>query len=335
MPGFGQNLVYGNSGNTVNYGNNGYGGFGRAGNGLFGGRQGAGQAQAQGRGNVGQRPGQPQSGPDQAQNAQARQARYSQLMQPYLAQQQGFNQGQGQAQGPGPQQMPRQSAPAAADGAQNRQGPAAQPTGQGRQGASQTGGQGLADWMKGPLPDGVHFEPLDKSAKLFTQGAAGTPAEPSRPAETGQAGVSAPEAQPQAQEAGAPDEFERRLSLMIQNERNAAVFYVQLARRAGRDDFRSFLEKTSAESLRRQELFQSVFRSRKGADYAVAESDIRPADFPDGLELALDEECNFLEDLAWLYENAADDKVRWAVQGQVNKKVSQINMMNSMARKRD
>jgi len=119
---------------------------------------------------------------------------------------------------------------------------------------------------------------------------------------------------------------------MIQNERNAAVYYGQLAAKTARDDHRRYLERICGENLRRQALFQEIFKGRKGSGCAVAETDIyRAARFGDGLRFALNEEAGLLDDLSWLFENSADDKIRWALQGQFNRRISQINMMNAMA----
>jgi len=232
-----------------------------------------------------------------------------------------------------------QNAQGQAGNAQNRPG-GGQPQAGPAAGQAQQAGQ-QPQLSAGPLPDGVYYEPLDDRTRMFLQKRAGAPGSPEAGAvqaggnvQAGQANVPNGPGAANPVEQEVADVFERRLGRMIQNERNASVYYGRLAAKSARGDHRNFLERVSAESLRRQTLFQDAFKGRNGADYAVAETEIYEAAlFGEGVKYALDEEAGLLEDLIWLWENSADDRLRWAVQGQFNKKVGQINMLSLMANK--
>ncbi|MDR3240443.1 MAG: hypothetical protein LBT44_10240 [Clostridiales bacterium] len=198
-----------------------------------------------------------------------------------------------------------------------------------------------------PLPDGVRMEPLDENTWKLLQGAGATAASGAAvqsgvtaakapalaaPSVGKSAGV-APPASPSAAAPGfaAKNSVARQLEDIMQDERNASVFYQYLSGTARREDYRDFLRKTGTESDRRHQLFNGLYQKWAPTAFQAKDADINTrVSFDDGISLAIVEEGNIIDKMNNIFESATDDKLSRTLFSQICHKIGVLNKLYLM-----
>jgi hypothetical protein len=171
------------------------------------------------------------------------------------------------------------------------------------------------------LPDGVRYEPLDEETQAILRTMGKMPSAPPSPppAVALEAPVEAvkPATLPQENPSSKVD----LLTRIIQDERNASVFYQHLADIAPQSDFQAILREMAMDCQSRIPQYQ-----------ALLESPFTPKDTPintqigfgQGIEMAVGEERRFLSDMAALLDTLSSDDAQ-NLQNLLNKRMISFN----------
>jgi len=123
-----------------------------------------------------------------------------------------------------------------------------------------------------------------------------------------------------------------QLENLIQNERNGAVFYKNLAALAGTSTQAEILRGIGEGCLERGRSYNSLYRKEREADFEANENPVIGAQtLHQGLSLALREEENATRELIRLYESEPDGETRHVLSAQLYKKISDLGILHRLA----
>jgi hypothetical protein len=172
------------------------------------------------------------------------------------------------------------------------------------------------------LPDGVVYEPLDEQTKSLlrsmnkTQAAESVP----QPPQQFQQPLQQPLQQPPKQ-ADIPQNADL-LERLIQDERNASVFYRFLSGVAPAGEYQETLSHIAGECAARYGRYRQLLQDTDGHDFAPEETVINPsAGYAAGVRFAVAEEHKMLRAMADLLDSGFEGEHARVVQGLFNKKL--------------
>lgn len=129
-----------------------------------------------------------------------------------------------------------------------------------------------------------------------------------------------------------PDSLTATLVSWIQNERNGALFYEHLAAVSGDSDRRRLLHDIADTSRRHSQLFNTIYKERKGTGYEVRETGVETGvGFREGLRWAIREESKAVKELADLAEKPELDGVYRSLNAALCRKLSDLALLSSLA----
>jgi len=194
-----------------------------------------------------------------------------------------------------------------------------------------------------PLPDGVKLVPIDADtmknlhsigvtppANSPTSTPKGhTPPKPSAPTQKPEQTSDAP-----AIAANAPPIAVNSLAPFIQNERNGAIFYANLAQKAHSPESQRYLAKISDNCNARREKLGVSYLQQQGEVFSPEQSDIElAATFTEGLQSAIAQEASAINELGRLYEANADPIFGKLLGSQLYSKIADIAILNMLLAK--
>ncbi|MCL2853468.1 MAG: hypothetical protein FWE20_10655 [Defluviitaleaceae bacterium] len=191
-----------------------------------------------------------------------------------------------------------------------------------------------------PLPDGVKLVPIDENT-MKNIGSIGLPppgedTQPKTP-ETIIPEI-APTQEPTRVSAQIGEAFSAKtpssseaLASFIQNERNGAIFYKNLSKRAPSKEYRSYLSRIIENCNTRREKLGKAYQQLRGEEMTPANSDIeRPIAFTKGLRSAIIQETSAVQELGRLYELTTDQSMTKLINSQIHSKTNDIALLNMM-----
>jgi len=201
--------------------------------------------------------------------------------------------------------------------------------------------------MNQNLPDGVHYEPLDEHTIKLMQKYGKTPGSTASANPAATQKPTAPITEPDF--ALVPDTPPNPLSLptlsdddmrqietitsLMQDERNAALFYRHLSTQAERSDYRAVLKDMAEQSAGRLATYTSLLKSKYNQAFEPQESQINDRiPFDEGVDLALMEENKSLHTLAALLDHMDETHAR-AIHKIMFKKVANHNLLHLIDKK--
>ena len=191
-----------------------------------------------------------------------------------------------------------------------------------------------------PLPDGVKLVPVDEdtmkslhSIGLSPPDEDGAP-KPAEAAVPESAPIEAANASPAASAEAAglkPPSMPEALASFIQNERNGAIYYKNLSKKAPSREYRGYLSKIIENCDSRREKLGKAYQQLRGEELIPNESNIeRILIFTKGLRSAIVQETSTVQDLGRLYESTADQSLAKLINSQIHSKASDIAILNMM-----
>jgi len=163
------------------------------------------------------------------------------------------------------------------------------------------------------LPDGVRFEPIDDETKAALEKLGKAPA-----AET---------EEPQIETQN--DECIPLLERLIQDERNASLFYAYLSGIAPSEEHKHAIQEISRECENRSRQYNQILQSRHNRSFDAKEPQINMTmSFSQGVQVAITEERKILEAMAALIESLEDAQT---VQNMLNKRLIKLSFLQSLA----
>lgn len=119
------------------------------------------------------------------------------------------------------------------------------------------------------------------------------------------------------------------LERMAQDERNALLFYSHIAPSAPRKDMADALTDIANDCEQRMHIYSSLLARHFKRNFTPEKAEINTRlNFDEGIALALSEENKSLRSLAELLEDLNDSEVAKIIQGVINKKVVNHNMLS-------
>lgn len=187
------------------------------------------------------------------------------------------------------------------------------------------------------LPDGVHYEPLDKdtlrllkdNGHIPTNEPATQPTTPTLPTPQIPHAPSLTTATPQP--LPATHEIAKTIESLAQDERNAFVFYSNLARHAENKETAETLTALSADCAARLKQYLAILTKHFSNSFKPLETEIDiKLDFDKAVSLALSEENKALINLGHLQDKIADTPIETPLQRVVNKKIIAHQLLCSL-----
>jgi len=187
------------------------------------------------------------------------------------------------------------------------------------------------------LPDGVRYEPLDDTTMRILRENGHLPAEPAPQAPV--AAVSVPPAQhipsPTPIQEPMPNETrpptEKTIEGLIQDERNAQVFYSHIAKGVSVQTIGATLVEIAADSASHCQQFTKILERQFKSSFTPVEAEINTGlELHEALTLALTEENRSLRVLAELLENVRDAESEKIIQRVINKKIVNYNQLSRL-----
>ncbi|MCL2405367.1 MAG: hypothetical protein FWC92_07460 [Defluviitaleaceae bacterium] len=201
------------------------------------------------------------------------------------------------------------------------------------------------------LPDGVRYEPLDEDTMRLLREHGHLPPVPETqdaqpPMQQPLAPVSAhipppsPLGVPLPQQTAASipqltaPEMEPIIKIikeLIQDERNAHIFYSHLAKSAMGQPIEPALTNIASDSVKHTQKFTHILTSQFNSSFEPAEAEINTGlEIKDALTLALQEENASLRTLAELHESVANTESERVIQRIINKKIANYNQLERL-----
>ena len=190
------------------------------------------------------------------------------------------------------------------------------------------------------LPDGVQFEPLDPETKALLESLGKLPPEPQKPtasppvAPVAPAAPVAPVAPATPTESAesaapvAPVESAALLERLIQDERNAALYYQYLSGIATSPEHQSTLREMADECEARRSRYHGLMESLHGRAYEPKNTPVNTGiGFNKGMEMAVEEENKMLGVMAQLLDSLAADPAAFALQNLIAKRLIRLNWL--------
>ncbi len=184
------------------------------------------------------------------------------------------------------------------------------------------------------LPDGVRYEPLDKETLRLLKEAGGaaakTQASPIPPVpEVPRSSVPAEKLPPNAPAQHNAEAQNNLLEQLMQDERNAGVFYAYLAETAPRPDFGAALQSIAKGCGARLQAYGNILSRTGGGQFVPKETDInKTIPFERGVSLAISEENKAILALTEWLDNKPDADTARLVQNIINKKITNHNVLS-------
>ncbi|MCL2699754.1 MAG: hypothetical protein FWE68_05525, partial [Defluviitaleaceae bacterium] len=125
--------------------------------------------------------------------------------------------------------------------------------------------------------------------------------------------------------------LEGQLEKLMQNERNGAAYYRNLAMIAETGSQADILHGIGEGCMERGRSYNGLYRKHKEADFEAAEAQVMGArTFRRGVFTALAEEDSAIRDLIKIYESAPDGDARHVLSAQLYKKFSDLNTLHRL-----
>ncbi len=167
--------------------------------------------------------------------------------------------------------------------------------------------------LNSSLPDGVRYEPLDKETLRQLREAA-----PPAPLS----------AEPPPAAAPSPDNDDLIEGLM-QDERNAKIFYTHLAETATRPDIKNAMNGAAEDCAVRLKDYGEICKKLRRRAFTPKETEINTRiDFQDGVALALTEENKAIRALTEWLDSRPDADISRLLQNIINKKITNYNLLS-------
>jgi len=204
----------------------------------------------------------------------------------------------------------------------------------------------LENPFSAPLPDGVKLVPLDESTmknlhsigvnppantgsptpSSFTQPVANAPATPTNSA------IEPEQSSPtEIISIPAPPVMIDSLTKFIQNERNGAIFYSNLAKKTRSQEFQNHIAKISGNCNTRREKLDNLYLRQRGEAFSTDQSAIElSATFTDGLRSAITQETAAIHELTCIHEANTEPAIGKLIDNQIYSKLADIALLNMM-----
>jgi len=203
------------------------------------------------------------------------------------------------------------------------------------------------------LPDGVRYEPLDENTmRLLRENGHLPPAEPTQqtqapapstvqapeplvPVQPAITGLTSPQPMTATPlpSAAPPDSLSivKVIEGLVQDERNAHVFYSHLAKTAQGNASEPALTEIANDSSQHAAKFTQILARQFGSNFTPVEAEINTGlELTNALALALEEENKSLRILAELLEGVANTESEKIIQRIINKKVVNYNQLERL-----
>ena len=184
------------------------------------------------------------------------------------------------------------------------------------------------------LPDGVRYEPLDDTTMRILRENGHLPAEPAPQAPIIGTPASPiqhiptpmPVQEPPPNETRPP--IEKTIEGLIQDERNAQVFYNHLAKEVSIQTTKSVLSEVAVDSASHCKQFTKMLERQFKSSFTPIEAEINTGlELQGAIALALTEENRSLRILAELLEDVRDAESEKTIQRVINKKMINYNQL--------
>jgi len=187
------------------------------------------------------------------------------------------------------------------------------------------------------LPDGVRYEPLDETTMKLLRDNGHLPAQPTPTQPTQQMTPPLPSLPTPTQTAPTPTSSDKEkiikiLEGIIQDERNAHVFYSHFADVAKTEQHGPALADIAKDCMSNTAQFSAVLSTNFGSNFTPTDAEINTAlELKNAISLALLEESKSLRMLSDLLEIINQPEAERVIQRIVNKKMVNLNLLTRFA----
>jgi len=185
------------------------------------------------------------------------------------------------------------------------------------------------------LPDGVHYEPLDEQTLKLLREKGHLPAQQPSPKPTPMPSPPAPlpPVQPQTQSTGIPLEAAVIIEGLLQNSRNAQIFYTHMAKTAENGEAEGIFTALSMECRAQTEQYNAMLARYFNRSFTPNETEINTRlSYEKSLTLALTEENKAIDVLSGLLYTFTDAEAERVLQRIINKKIAGYNRLLMLER---